>query len=71
MIGSLNADGTLNTEQMQEMMEAAGSCAVTMHRAFDVCADPFEALKKVSRAGRGYDPDIRSGGRLLRRMLAP
>lgn len=33
------------------MMEAAGSCAVTMHRAFDVCADPFEALKKSAELG--------------------
>ena len=52
-------------------MEAAGSCSYFIHRTFDVCADPFEALKKSAEFGRGYNPDIRSGGRLPRRMRAP
>ena len=59
VIGSLNADGTLNTEQMQEMMEAAGSCAVTMHRAFDVCADPIEAMEQA--ISLGIDTILTSG----------
>ena len=75
VIGSLNADGTLNTEQMQEMMEAAGSCAVTMHRAFDVCADPFEALKKSVELGvdtiltSGQEADCLAGCGLLRKLV--
>ena len=75
VIGSLNADGTLNTEQMQEMMEAAGSCAVTMHRAFDVCADPFEALKKSAELGvdtiltSGQEADCLAGYGLLKKLM--
>ena len=75
VIGSLNADGTLNTEQMQEMMEAAGSCAVTMHRAFDVCADPFEALKKSAELGvdtiltSGQEADCLAGCGLLKKLV--
>ena len=39
VIGILKPDGTLNMEQMQELMDAAGDMSVTLHRAFDVCAD--------------------------------
>ena len=64
-----------NTEQMQEMMEAAGSCAVTMHRAFDVCADPFEALKKSAELGvdtiltSGQEADCLAGCGLLKKLV--
>lgn len=51
VIGSLNADGTLNEEQMRGMIKAAGKCGITLHRAFDVCADPFETLKTAEKLG--------------------
>ena len=38
VFGVLKPDGTLNMEQMKELMEAAGDMSVTLHRAFDVCA---------------------------------
>ena len=41
VIGSLNADGTLNEAQMRGMIESADGCRITFHRAFDVCADPI------------------------------
>ena len=39
VIGSLNPDGTLNEEQMRAMIQAAQGAHVTLHRAFDMCAD--------------------------------
>ena len=34
VFGVLRPDGTLNMEQMKELMEAAGDMSVTLHRAF-------------------------------------
>lgn len=54
VIGSLNADGTLNEEQMSGMIRAAGNMKITLHRAFDVTQAPFEVLE----AARGLGVDI-------------
>ena len=45
VFGILKPDGTLNLEQMKELMEAAEGMSVTLHRAFDVCVDPYEAME--------------------------
>lgn len=59
VIGVLNPDGTLNMEQMKELKDAAGSLKVTLHRAFDVCRDPCEALEQC--AALGIDTILTSG----------
>ena len=41
VIGTLNPDGSLNMEQMQELVEEANGMSITLHRAFDMSADPF------------------------------
>ena len=51
VIGSLNADGTLNETQMCGLIQAAGGSGITLHRAFDVCVDPFGALQKAAELG--------------------
>lgn len=51
VIGSLNPDGTLNLEQMEELVHLAGDMKVTMHRAFDVCLDPFKAMEQCIQMG--------------------
>lgn len=51
VIGILHPDGTLHTEQMKELIAAAGEMSVTLHRAFDVCADPYEALEQAKELG--------------------
>ena len=51
VIGSLNPDGTLNMDQMEELVHLAGDMKVTMHRAFDVCRDPFEAREQCRKLG--------------------
>lgn len=59
VIGGLNPDGTLNIEQMEEMVRLAGGMKVTMHRAFDVCIDPLEALGQC--IDLGIDTILTSG----------
>lgn len=51
VIGSLKEDGTLNTEHMKRFMEAAQGMSVTLHRAFDMSADPIATLKQAKELG--------------------
>ena len=51
VIGSLNKDGSLNEEHMKRFIDSAKDMSVTLHRAFDMCADPFETLKQAKELG--------------------
>ena len=51
VIGILKPDGTLDMERMRILMEEAGEMSVTLHRAFDVCVDPFEAMEQAKELG--------------------
>lgn len=51
VIGILKPDGTLDMKRMKCLMEEAGDMSVTLHRAFDVCADPFEAMEQAKELG--------------------
>lgn len=51
VIGGLNPDGTLDMELMENLVCLAGGMKVTMHRAFDVCRDPFLALDQCRKMG--------------------
>ena len=59
VIGILKPDGRLDTDRMKELVECAKSesksgkrpCAVTFHRAFDVCRSPYEALRQCIELG--------------------
>lgn len=75
VIGSLNADGTLNEAQMRGLARAAGGCGITLHRAFDVCEDPFAALQKAAELGvdtiltSGQEAGCMQGRELIRRLI--
>lgn len=51
VIGALSPDGTLDKEVMKRMISAAGTCDVTLHRAFDMAKDPLEALEDAISLG--------------------
>lgn len=51
VIGMLRSDGHLDLERMAGLKEAAGDMSVTLHRAFDVCADPMEAMEQAIELG--------------------
>lgn len=75
VIGSLNADGTLNEVQMRGLARAAGGCGITLHRAFDVCEDPFAALQKAAELGvdtiltSGQEAGCMQGRELIRQLV--
>lgn len=45
VIGALNPDGSVNWDAMDRMIQAASGLWVTMHRAFDMCKDPYLELQ--------------------------
>ena len=51
VIGSLKPDGSLDMVQMRELMQEAKGMSVTLHRAFDMCKDPFFTLKQAKELG--------------------
>lgn len=74
VIGILEPSGVLNFRQMEQLMEASEGMSVTLHRAFDMCRDPMEALRTAETLG--IDTILTSGqknscmeGRALLREL--
>lgn len=61
VIGCLREDGELNLEQMKALIELAGGRSVTLHRAFDMCREPFSALMQAAELG--VDTVLTSGQR--------
>ncbi len=51
VIGALTADGHIDTELCSRLVKAADGINVTFHRAFDLCADPVEALEQIIALG--------------------
>ena len=51
VIGVLTPEGDLDEARMEKLIALAGGCGVTLHRAFDVCRDPFAALETAKRLG--------------------
>lgn len=51
--GILCPDGSMNLEQMKEIIRLAGGMEITLHRAFDMCADPFATLEQAVSLGIG------------------
>lgn len=74
VIGSLNADGSLNEKQMKGLIEAAAGCRITLHRAFDVCKDPFETMEIAKQLGvsliltSGQEKNCWEGREMLKRL---
>lgn len=51
VIGILKADGNLDVKRMKALIGVAGGMWVTLHRAFDVCADPLKTLQEARAIG--------------------
>jgi copper homeostasis protein len=63
VIGILNADGTIDKERNLELIRMAKQfgLGVTFHRAFDVCADQYQALEDIIELG--CERILTSGGK--------
>lgn len=51
VFGILLPNGQLDVERMKRLCEKSGDMKVTLHRAFDVCRDPFEVLEEAKKLG--------------------
>lgn len=75
VIGCLHRDGSLDLPKMRSLIRAAGECHVTLHRAFDVCQDPFTVLEQAAEVGvdtiltSGQEADCWTGRTLLAQLL--
>ncbi len=73
--GSLNADGTVNAEQLQQLTALAYPMELTFHRAFDRCNDPFEAMEILVNCGcsriltSGQVPNAFDGKELIKALI--
>jgi copper homeostasis protein len=57
--GALLPDGRLDSQFLSDFMDASRGMKRTLHRAFDVCADPFAALEEA--IALGFDTVLTSG----------
>lgn len=75
VIGILKPDGTLDVERMERLMDISKNMTVTLHRAFDVCANPFEALRSAEALGintiltSGQENTCINGIELLKKLV--
>ncbi len=76
VVGCLKPDGTLDLDRMRRLREVAGNGQMTLHRAFDMCRDPFEALEEAVEVGvdtiltSGQQDTCMKGKEMLRELIA-
>ncbi len=74
VIGALLPDGRLDSEACGRMLSFAPGADTTLHRAFDLTPDPYEALETAIRLGfrriltSGQAPTALEGARLIREL---
>jgi len=75
VIGALKPDGSIDEEAVRRLVGEAEGLSITFHRAFDVCANPLEALEKIISLGchrlltSGQAPSAEQGIPLLKRLV--
>ena len=47
----LDEEGNLDVPKMKELMQEAEGLSVTLHRAFDMCRNPYEAMEQAIALG--------------------
>ena len=75
VIGILTPEGKVDKPRCEELIREAGPMSVTFHRAFDVSADPFEALEDIIGLGcqriltSGQEASVLEGADLIRELI--
>ncbi|MGC8750898.1 copper homeostasis protein CutC [Hydrotalea sp.] len=73
--GVLKADGSIDKERMQQIVEWAYPMEVTFHRAFDRCNNPMMALQQIIACGcqriltSGQQPSALEGKDLIQQLI--
>lgn len=73
--GFLQPDGTLDLRRMEQVRKLCEDRHFTLHRAFDVCADPLRALEEARNIGvntiltSGQQDSALDGADLLRELV--
>ncbi len=72
--GILTAEGHIDIPRMTELVELSYPLPFTCHRAFDLCAEPFQALEDVIACGAqriltsGLQPNVPKGVDMLAQL---
>ena len=75
VIGALKLDGSIDEETVRRLVGEAEGLSITFHRAFDVCAQPLEALELIISLGchrlltSGQAPTAEQGIPLLKKLV--
>lgn len=74
--GCLRPDGGLDLDRLKELKDSAGPLRFTLHRAFDMCRNPYEALEEAVSLGidriltSGQASVCTEGIKVLRELMA-
>lgn len=75
VVGCLKADGTLDLDRMKELRAKADGIHMTLHRAFDVCKDPYRTLQEAVSLNidtiltSGQASDCMKGKEVLKQLI--
>lgn len=75
VVGCLKPDGNLDTERMKKLRDCADGMHMTLHRAFDVCRDPWQALSEAISLNidtiltSGQEADCIKGKKVIQELL--
>lgn len=75
VVGCLKPDGNLDTERMKKLRDCADGMHMTLHRAFDVCRDPGQALSEAISLNidtiltSGQEADCIKGKKVIQKLL--
>lgn len=76
VIGCLTAEGELNEAAMEPLLEACGSCGITLHRCIDVSRDPVQIYRTAGKLGidtvltSGAAASCKAGRETIARLIA-
>jgi copper homeostasis protein len=75
VFGILKPDGTIDIERMKTLVNLAHPMGITCHRAFDMTADPFQAMEDLINLGidriltSGQQQTAREGAALIHELI--
>jgi copper homeostasis protein len=76
VIGCLTAEGDLDEAAMKLLIEACGSCGITLHRCIDVSRDPVDTYRRAGALGidtvltSGAASNCKAGQAVIEQLLA-